>query len=349
MGVYLRTVVAAIAVIGFPAWCLAAQEPWSSEMLRNNGMQFIIDSGRIIFDGNRIHNTQLSNTSAGNGDKSGRRKDARGKERSSLSEEALSFRNDTGDPSMTYERNNSEEKLSIEITAGDRLRIRRIPQGTSGVLPLEFVQAPTEKLTLTVGGADHQEVHRATSIWHLLIMQPEKCKEHLIPLLELLRSDWDLTNTVSKVEERLLLGVDGDAAAERARWVKWVEDLGDDQFARREAADRSLRAAGPAVLNYLRQLDFNQLDAEQQFRLRRIGSAVSCQATEDSVEQIAVSLAGDPTVWLALLSRPQKAARQMAAQQLMAILGEPIPVDPNADPSSQLAQREELQARIEAR
>jgi len=345
----LKKTIAGIVAVCFAASCASAQESWSSKMLRNNGMQLIVDSGRMVFEGNRIRNTQLSNPDAGKGDGSGLRKDARGKDRAGLDEEALGFRNDTGEPSMTYERSNSKEKLSIEITSGDHLRIRRVPKGHSEIVPMEFTQLPNENITLTLGSPEHQEVYRTVGLWHLLVAQPQRCKEHLIPLLEQLRSDWELADTISEVEERLLLGVDGNAAAERARWAELVEQLGDDRFARREAADRALRAAGPAVLSYLRQLDFNQLDAEQQFRMRRIVEAVSWQTSEDSVEQIAVSLAGDPTVWLSLLGRPERATRQMAAQQLIALLGESIPVDPNADPASQQAQREELQTRIEAK
>jgi hypothetical protein len=55
----------------------------------------------------------------------------------------------------------------------------------------------------------------------------------------------------------------------------------------------------------------------------------------------------DPSIWLALLSRPQQTVRETAAHRLEALLGGPIPVDPTADPGSQKAQREQLRVRIE--
>lgn len=180
-----------------------------------------------------------------------------------------------------------------------------------------------------------------------MIVRPQECKEHLLPILEQLKPDWKLTETADKVEERLIQGMVRDVAAERARWTELVAQLGDDQFSRREAADRALRAASPSVLGYLRQLDLAAMDAEQQFRLHRIIDGLASQVNDDSPEQVAAMLTGDASVWLALLSRPDASTRQAAAQQLSALLGSPIPVDPAADPATQERQREQLRAKIE--
>jgi len=62
---------------------------------------------------------------------------------------------------------------------------------------------------------------------------------------------------------------------------------------------------------------------------------------------VASWLAGDPSVWLILLGRSEAATRRQAARQLSAMLGGPIPVDPEADPSTQKTQMEQLRSRIE--
>jgi hypothetical protein len=125
--------------------------------------------------------------------------------------------------------------------------------------------------------------------------------------------------------------------------------LGDENFARREAADRALREATPALLIYLQQLDFNRLDAEQQFRIRRIIESISMKISADSPEQVASWLAGDPAIWLTYLTRPEVASRQVAAKQLAAFLEAPIPVDPHADPASQKAEFDKLKTLIESK
>jgi hypothetical protein len=300
-----------------------------SQALRNNGVVLSIDGGRIVIDGDRVVNSQANVTTG-------------------ASEEDLTVRCENGIPQLTYHRTTANEKIVFEI-AGNHLTIRRIPKDKNAVVPVEFVQIPNEKITLTVGANGRQVALDAAGFWQLLIAHPQVCKQHLIPLLELARPDWKLAETAAKAEEILLSGSDNDAVAKRMLWAELVEQLGDDRFAKREAADRALRNADPSVLSYLRQLDFRRLDAEQQFRVRRIVETLSGQMSDDSPEQAAAMLAGDPAVWLALLERPEVATRRIAARQLTALLGEPIPVDPEAEPSTQQARRELLQSRIDGK
>ena len=133
----------------------------------------------------------------------------------------------------------------------------------------------------------------------------------------------------------------------RQQWSKLVQQLGDNEFTKREAADRSLRTLGPTIVGYLQQLDYASLDAEQQFRVRHIIDSFRGQTVADTPDEAAAMLLGDPLVWLALLDRPQEETRRAAAKQLAALLGEPIAIDPAADPATQKDQREQLRAKLE--
>ena len=82
--------------------------------------------------------------------------------------------------------------------------------------------------------------------------------------------------------------------------------------------------------------------------MRRIIELCHGQTTADTAEQAAAQLVGDPLVWLALLDRPQEPTRRAAAKQLAALTGEPIGIDPAADPATQKAQREKLRVKLEA-
>ena len=81
----------------------------------------------------------------------------------------------------------------------------------------------------------------------------------------------------------------------------------------------------------------------------RILDAFTGVNDDDSIEEVASSLAADPTVWLDLLARPEPATRKAAAGQLVMLLGEPIDIDPAADPDAQKDKREQLKARIESK
>jgi hypothetical protein len=308
---------------------LPAQETLLSRIAHSSWLRCSIVAGRVTVDGTRLGNIRTT-TRGGHHD------------------ETLNIRNENGQFSLSYQRTTGDEQFVLEVAgAGDRMLMRRTPRGNASFLAVDFNQAPGEKIVFSLGSGSGQQTFRAQGIWQLLIAQPKPCREHLLPLLDLLRPNWKLADMVDSVEQKLLRETGNDGTSGRSRWAALVAQLGSESFAKREAADRALRSGDAAALAYLRQLNFGRLDAEQQFRVRRIIEVLAAQNNDDSVDQVATSLAGDPAVWLALLARPQLAVRQTATRQLTILLGEPIPVDPAADPDAQKIQREQLRARIE--
>jgi hypothetical protein len=211
----------------------------------------------------------------------------------------------------------------------------------------ELTQVPGQPVQLSLPPTDKPRVLQASTLWHLLVIHAEDCRKGLLPGLEMVRPDWRLASMVSAAENELVKLAAGAQKSDRQQWAAWVDQLGDPLCTRRERADRKLREAGPVILSYLNRLNMGRLDAEQQFRVRRIIRALSVQQSEDSPENVAALLVGDPYVWLALLSRDDEAMRRAAAQQLEEILGAPVKIDPKADPSSQAKAREEIRRQIE--
>ena len=162
------------------------------------------------------------------------------------------------------------------------------------------------------------------------------------------RPEWRLTEQAQEAEEELFHMAASGLIPDRQRWAALVAQLSDDRFARREAADRDLRAAGPALLPFLQRLDFDQLDAEQQSRLRRIIGMLGHAVEDDTAEQIASWMIADPEVWLALLARPEVPTRRLAAAQLEKLLGQSIAFDPAAAAPQRKKQIDQLRAWISA-
>jgi hypothetical protein len=242
-----------------------------------------------------------------------------------------------------YERTDAKGSLLLEAASNGRFSIRREGKGKAAPPPLQFDQPVAGPISLRLGQAGSEKTYRAASLWHLAIVQPEACRQ-LFPLLAPLPGCTQLSQNAAAIEAELLRAA-ADKPPDDRKLSDLVRQLGDSQFAKREAADRRLRAGGPAVLGYLQHLDFAQLDAEQQFRVQRIlGSFLS---SADTPAQAAARLAGDSSIWLALLGRPEAATRRTAAKQLAKLLGRPIGVDPEADPATQAGQREQLRAKIE--
>lgn len=301
--------------------------PVLAQVVRSGYVKFGITSGRISISGRRVGNVSTTSTSGGR-------------------KEKLSIRSSAGQPSISYERADSSEQLSIDVTSDGRISIRRTGKEDATIIPVEFSQTPNEPISLVLDSDDRKRVYRAADLWQLLIAQREECRKHLIPILGLLRPDWNLAEAVEATETALLRRAAAGELPDHRQWAGLVQQLGDERFSRREVADRRLREAGQAVVSYLRNLDFSRLDAEQQFRVQRIIKGLSRQTVDDTPEVVARRLVADQTVWLALLSRPEESTRRLAARQLSAILSRPIPFDPAADPAVRERQIEQLRAQM---
>jgi len=303
--------------------------PTLNSAIRGQWVQFNIIVGRIILQNSPVGPIETGSNTAS-------RKDH------------LSIQAENGETTLVYEGANAKEQFNIDACGNSRLTLRRVPKVDPQAIAVEFRQEPRGKSVLLLGPEGKQQVLAGDSLWHLFILYPEQSRKHLAPLLQTLQPNWRLAETADAIERALGHNADVAVIYDRTNWGRWVTQLGDEKFARREAADRELRAANPALLVFLQQLDFNRLDAEQQFRMRKIIDVVSARISSDSPEQVASWLSGDAVIWLALLTRPEVSTRLAAAKQLAALLESPIPVDPRADPASQAAQFDKLRERVEA-
>ena len=301
--------------------------PELANAVRRGWVRARIISGRIYFTGARLGNMPDPG-------KSGDR------------DERLSITMAGRELHINYRMSTSDEELLIEVIGGGQVHICRTPKGDSSLVPVDFRQAEDEPLCLSLGSPGQERVCRAPSLWHLLVMEPEASRQHLLPLLALLNPQPDLDRTAQQAEAALVRGAAQRELPDPQRWSALVEQLGDERFSRREAADRQLRALGRVVLTYLERLDPSRLDAEQHYRVRRIIKQLSSGVGDDSPLEIADWLAGDPAVWFALLSRDDESTRRSAAERLEAFLGRALPFDPSADATTRSEQIERLRGRI---
>lgn len=294
-----------------------------------NRIQFRLVSGRITATTRAYGGTSSLNKSSNN------------------YREKLTIGHANGVPIVDYDLTTSGVRLEIDVSDGSRVVIKQEPTEKGKYTPLVFEQQPDFPLTLTVGADDEQKTFRAASLWHLWLAQPELCETTLWPLLRLLRPNWNLAETGGAIEEALYHAAKTQNAPKREHWARLVDDLGDDEFSVREAADRSLRKSGQMVLPYLRELSPESLDAEQRFRIRRMIAALSGGETEDTPTVVATWLCADKQIWLALLSRaPTADQRRTAVDQLSYLLDQPIEFDPAADEDTRAHQLEALQRKF---
>jgi hypothetical protein len=156
------------------------------------------------------------------------------------------------------------------------------------------------------------------------------CERELIPLLLLLRPTWDFSDAIDRIERNLFRASHAGQVVPRTRLAELVVELAHRDFHRRQAADRELRALGPAVLVYLSALEESELTWEQRQRIRHIQDCLA-NASADTPERVALWLVGDERIWVTLLSHSDAEKRHLALLQLMEIRPDVTSFDPYGD------------------
>ncbi len=326
----------AVAVVGLAAASSAARGDSTPELtslsnaLRQGWIQIGVVSGRIVLSGSRGVNYSTSSSSA-------------------AGDEELSIRMTGSDPVVSFQLTAAEYALTIDFTSANRLLVRRVPRSASSkIVPVEFRQPAGEAIVLRVGPKGEDVEYQAASLWHLLVTHPDVCREHLLPLLKGLQQDLELDKSSDEIADLLLRKAAERNPPDRRQWTRLVEQLGDEHYSVREAADRQLRDTGRVVTTFLQRLEPGKLDSEQQYRVRRILRGLSGTAGDDAPEQIAEWLSGDPEVWLAMLDRSDERTRHLASRQLAAFWDGPLTFDPDADASTRAEQIAQLRTRLSA-
>jgi hypothetical protein len=278
--------------------------------------------------------------------------------------ETLRIQVETDETLLRYENMADDDHLLIELGSGSSLTVTRTPGPEPTFMPLRFEQFATNVgagyqataeesddqptgVRLAIGEGDEQQIVEAAGVWQLLLVEPDLCREHLNPVLELLHTNWRLEQLAGSVEEHLVLLVQAGDLEVTAYWDELIERLGDDAFSTRRRADRLLRQAGVDVLPYLHAVDVGRLDAEQRMRIREITRSLSDGVGEDTPRLAAWQLVGDVSVWLTLLDRGNSIVRTVALERLERILDRSIEFDPTADPQQRHQQWLALRAELD--
>jgi hypothetical protein len=244
---------------------------------------------------------------------------------------------------IRYELQGEGNLLTIGLSEAGQFQIR----STRSKPPssFHFVQPVGKDLSLSITEGAERRILSGRSFWHLYLADPKWVTAELIPQLEVLRPGWKLAEAGAAIEEAVLRQAQAAQAPDTRSWERLVAQLASANFAERESAQRELARAGQVVLPYLESLPLAELDAEQAARIKTLVEKLSTNY-EDTTERVVAWLAGDRQVWLSLLSRPELAKRQAAAEQLVELTGGPIEFDPAADEATRREQLVVLQSRL---
>ena len=202
-----------------------------------------------------------------------------------------------GTPLFQYRYQDADQIVQIELINNHRLVIKRNPTATADWPSVEVQQPERGPLRMVVTQGPSSKVYTAKHLWQLMLSHPDPCRKHLYPLLELLRSDWQLEQWSEQVETSLIRMASYHTHPEYDHLQRLIEQLADPAFRIRQSADRQLRAMGQPVISYLNQLNTKNMTTEQRLRIRRILSVLNhayrghtgsgdCVATKQSTDLV---------------------------------------------------------------
>jgi hypothetical protein len=238
--------------------------------------------------------------------------------------ESLMVNSDDGSPVVRYERIDGNQSVSVEAVEFQQILIRRDDPARVVGGSFEFHQPAMGDVRLVVRNGDASQTWSAPSVWHLVLTERAVCERTLLSVLDLMRPGWDISRMADEVVKSLCVVAEVERPVARSELDKLVRELNAAQFQRREAADRKLRALGPAVLPYLDRLataprgSARGLSSEQRSRILRIRETLTA-GFRDTPERVAQWLVDDEQVWLALQQQEDPERRQIASIRLAAL------------------------------
>ena len=140
--------------------------------------------------------------------------------------------NNDQEASVKYELTTEAEQLSVSVSEGYEVSFTRHPFKDSHTAQVEFRQPRIGPITLTVVKDGVTREVRGETVWYLLLAEPELCRQHLLPLLEMLRSDWRLVETAQAIESQMLRIAGAYQPENLRRWSALVGDLGERTLCR---------------------------------------------------------------------------------------------------------------------
>ena len=243
--------------------------------------------------------------------------------------EEVSLKIVAGSPVFEYDYQDRLQNIHMELVNNHQLVIKRSFSAQAAGTSIEFHQPQRGPLQLVIFKETKPVSYQAPHLWQLILEQPDVCRDHLYPLLHLLRSDWQFEQWLEKIETNLVRMASYQTQPAYDQLQRLIDQLDAPSFRVRQSADRHLRGMGKPVVSYLRQLNTDNMTSEQRLRIRRICQSLTTR-NGDTPEAVTAWLLSNPHIWIILMKRKEADVRIVAHRQLNRLLQQQVPFDPRA-------------------
>ena len=243
--------------------------------------------------------------------------------------------------SISVERRDAGLRVEQRRKVGTELRTILLLQAyTDDFFGLKTGEVRLSSSTVRDRRRVDQSTESAKNLTALRVAHPERFAE-LVPALLRLKAT-AVIRADEVIARQVLLPQPSDEQL-RPQVTRLVEQLNDDDFARRTAARSELVELGPAALRLASTIDATSLSSEQQLAIEQM---LRTQRVLSAAEL--VRLANDAQFVLDCLYVDDPAIRRHALDQLTQLLGERAAIDHDADLPQRALQVERVRAGLPA-
>lgn len=250
--------------------------------------------------------------------------------------ESVTVTAERGIPSLHYVYQAADHHLTLSVQQAYFVRIESWLPQTDERSVLE--QPARGQIRWKVSRGEIQDQHEGATLLHTRMSDQASFDLHHGILLKRLLRGRSMAGLHQEVQEAVFDKLGHNSRVPTREDIETcIEDLRANQRATRTAAQRQLLAWGTPVIATLQSLDPDQLDAEQQQRIRCILKQLRPR-TDDTPATLAKLFMNDQAYWQALAQTLPPNQIQLANQHLLQFGGSQLVIEPR--PTHRIAGRD---------
>ncbi len=241
-----------------------------------------------------------------------------------------------GIPSMHYVCQTPEHHLTLSVQKAESLRIESWFPKSSERSVLD--QPASGMIKWTHSRGDLEDQYTGATLLHVRHSEPENFDLHFGFLIERLLRGQSLKSLSDSAEGIMIEELVGANSPGRDSILACVDQLRSKRRSARIAAERQLLVWGTPIVPTIQRIPPDDLDAEQQDRLRRILRRLR-PGVDDTPATLAKLLVNDHSYWTQIANRLSGEQLRLANDHLEQFGADPILV--SAEPQERIAARNE--------
>jgi len=272
--------------------------PPQSILRDSHAAHFHLTLGRIVLDPVRYRKGTISRTSGQKGTQA-------------EVNETLSIDATRGIPRLHYTRRTATQRLTLDFNQRNHLSI----ESEIGNERVSLIQEPDNPISIHHYRGNELDVNDVDTWIHLYMSHSAIYIKHLQPLVDDMIHAMPLSELAERAHLRSIASLPSASTTKNITIEHHIARLGSTQRIERVEAQRELHQCGISLLPRLKQIDPQQLDAEQRHRLQHVIRQLTPRG-DDCESRLAAMIRDDQKYWTAVEDRLTGAQRILITARL---------------------------------